>query len=159
MGFPRSLETDEMTFYVLENFEWDQREFAFPPLLLPYDYKDLCPDFNLAAAEEAAQDFLLPEIPEVVFYAMLLNDAVKIGVLCGGMIDIMESALVEHLRGVGVAQQGSDREEVNEALELGVLSSDLAKHLKSCLKGLQWYMCEACLQLDKHALWLAQYRR
>jgi len=42
-----------------------------------------------------AQDFLLPEIPEVVFYAMLLNDVVKMGVLCGGMIDIMESTLVE----------------------------------------------------------------
>jgi len=26
MVFPCSLKTDEMTFYVLENFEWDRRE-------------------------------------------------------------------------------------------------------------------------------------
>ncbi|KAJ8434534.1 hypothetical protein Cgig2_004300 [Carnegiea gigantea] len=42
---------------------------------------------------------------------------------------------------------------VNEAQELGVLSRDLAEHLKSCLEGLRWYMCEAWLQLDKLNLW------
>ena len=47
---------------------------------------------------------------------------------------------------------------VNEALELGVLTRDLAEHLL-CLEGLRWYMCEACLQLDKLDLWWAQYRR
>jgi len=51
MGFPHSLEMDQMTFYILENFEWDRREVVFPPLTLPYDYKDLCPDFDLAMAD------------------------------------------------------------------------------------------------------------
>jgi len=60
MVFPRSLKTDQMALYILENFEWYWREVAFPPLPLLYDYKDLCPDFDLAAATEAAQDFLLP---------------------------------------------------------------------------------------------------
>jgi len=45
---------------------------------------------------------------------------------------------------------------VNEAFELGVLRRDLAEHLKSSLEGLRWYMCEAWMQLDKHALLWAQ---
>jgi len=48
---------------------------------------------------------------------------------------------------------------VNDAWELGVVSRELAEHLKLSLEGLRWYMCEAWLQLDKHALWLAQYGR
>ncbi|KAJ8431000.1 hypothetical protein Cgig2_025682 [Carnegiea gigantea] len=95
MVFTHSLKTDEMALYVLENFEWDRREVVVTPLPLLYDYKDLCPDFNLAAAEEASRDLFLLEISQVVFCAMLLNDAVKLGVLRGGMIEIMELALVE----------------------------------------------------------------
>ena len=68
---------DEMTLYVLGNFEWYCREVAFPPLPLPSDYEDLCPGFDLAMAEEYARDYNLPEMPQVVFLAMLLNDAVK----------------------------------------------------------------------------------
>jgi len=47
---------------------------------------------------------------------------------------------------------------VNEAFKLGVLSRDLAEHLKLSLEGLRWYMCETWLQLDKHALLWVQYR-
>jgi len=86
-----------------------------PPRLLPENYHELCPYFDHAMSEEDARDFHILKIIWVVFHAMV----------------------------------------VNEALELGVLSSDLAEHLKSCLEGLRWYMCEAWLQLDKHALWLA----
>ncbi|KAJ8438645.1 hypothetical protein Cgig2_016391 [Carnegiea gigantea] len=81
-GFPRSLKTDEMALYVLKNFEWYRKEVAFPPLLLPSDYEDLYPDFDLAVAEEIARDFDVPEIPQVVFLAMLLNNTVKLGILC-----------------------------------------------------------------------------
>ena len=48
---------------------------------------------------------------------------------------------------------------VNKAFALGVVSRDLAKHLKLCLKGLWRYMCEAWLQLDKLDLWWAQHHR
>ena len=41
---------------------------------------------------------------------------------------------------------------VNEALESGVLSRDLAEHLKSTLKGLRWFIFKAWLPLNKHAL-------
>ncbi|KAJ8444463.1 hypothetical protein Cgig2_024027 [Carnegiea gigantea] len=95
MVFPRTLNVDEMALYILENFEWYWREVVFPPLPFPYDYKDLCLDFDLATAEGAARDFLLPKMAQVVFLEMLLNDAVKLGVLRRWMIDIMESALKE----------------------------------------------------------------
>jgi len=86
---------DEMALYVLENFDWYRRETTFSPLPLLYDYKDLCLDFDLATTEETIWDFYLPEIPQVVFFAMVLNDAVKIGVLHRWMITIIESALKE----------------------------------------------------------------
>jgi len=95
MGFPHSLKTDEVALYVLENFEWYCRKVVFHPLPLPSDYRDLCPDFDLAVARKATQDFDLPVILQVVSLVMLLNDAVKLGVLCRWMIGIMESALKE----------------------------------------------------------------
>ncbi|KAJ8426088.1 LOW QUALITY PROTEIN: hypothetical protein Cgig2_006569 [Carnegiea gigantea] len=78
--------TDEMGLYILGNFEWYHIEVVFPPGPLPYNYKGLCLDFDLAVAEEYAQDYKVPELPQVVFLAMLLNDAVKLGVLRGWMI-------------------------------------------------------------------------
>ena len=67
----------------------------FPPEPLPYDYRELCPDSDLAMAEEYAQDYEVPELPQVVFIAMLLSDAVKLGVLSGWMNLVMESTLKE----------------------------------------------------------------
>ncbi|KAJ8430365.1 hypothetical protein Cgig2_007595 [Carnegiea gigantea] len=87
MGFPRSLTTDEMALYVLGNFEWYSREVTFPPFPLQSDYEELYSDFVLAAAEEYARDSKVPELPLVVFLAMLLNDTVKLGVLRGWMIE------------------------------------------------------------------------
>ncbi|KAJ8441292.1 hypothetical protein Cgig2_013399 [Carnegiea gigantea] len=95
MGFPRSLTMDEMTLYVLGNFEWYRKKVVFPPRPLPSDYEELCTDFVLAEAEEYAWDYEIPELPQVVFLAMLLNDTMKLGVLCGWMIGVMESALKE----------------------------------------------------------------
>ncbi|KAJ8434186.1 LOW QUALITY PROTEIN: hypothetical protein Cgig2_004657 [Carnegiea gigantea] len=85
MGFPRSLTTDEMMLYVLGNFEWYHGKVVFPPCPLPYDYEELCPDFDLAVAEELGG----PQVAPGVFLAMLLNDAVKLGVLRGWMIAVI----------------------------------------------------------------------
>ncbi|KAJ8421005.1 hypothetical protein Cgig2_021764 [Carnegiea gigantea] len=81
MGFLYSLTTDEMELYALGNFEWYRREAVFPPRPLLYDYEELCPDFDLAMDEEYAQDYKVPKLPQVVFLTILLNDAVKVGVL------------------------------------------------------------------------------
>ncbi|KAJ8430667.1 LOW QUALITY PROTEIN: hypothetical protein Cgig2_033823 [Carnegiea gigantea] len=43
----------------------------------------LYPSFELAVAREAAEYYELPKLPQVIFYAMLLNEAEKLGVLQG----------------------------------------------------------------------------
>ncbi|KAJ8430170.1 hypothetical protein Cgig2_028056 [Carnegiea gigantea] len=48
---------------------------------------------------------------------------------------------------------------VNESLELGFLSRDLVECLKSALEGLQWFIFEAWLQLNRHALLWAYYHK
>ena len=45
--------------------------------------------------EEYARDYEASELTQVVFMAILLNNAVKLGVLSGWMILVMESALKE----------------------------------------------------------------
>ncbi|KAJ8426511.1 hypothetical protein Cgig2_023270 [Carnegiea gigantea] len=79
MVFSRSLITDAMALYVLGNFEWYCMEVAFPPRPLPFDYEEVCPDFVLAEVEEYVRDYEVPELSQVVYLAMLLNDAVKLG--------------------------------------------------------------------------------
>jgi len=84
-----------MAQYVAYHFEWDRCRVSFPPLPLLNDVQALCPSYELAVAEEAAQRFELPELPQVIFYVMLLNEAERLGVLHGWTLCIMESALTE----------------------------------------------------------------
>ncbi|KAJ8447165.1 hypothetical protein Cgig2_022894 [Carnegiea gigantea] len=95
MAFPRSLSTSEMAEYVAYHFEWDRCGVAFPPFPLPNDFQALCPSYDLAVVEDAAQRFKLPKLPQVIFYAMLLNEAERLGVLHGRTLRRMESALIE----------------------------------------------------------------
>ncbi|KAJ8444094.1 hypothetical protein Cgig2_025095 [Carnegiea gigantea] len=86
-GFPCSLSTKEMAEYVVRHFVWDQRGAAFPPLPLPKDFQALCSSYKLAVAEEAVEDYEFPELPQEIFYAMLLNKAERLGVLHGSVPD------------------------------------------------------------------------
>ncbi|KAJ8427248.1 hypothetical protein Cgig2_023914 [Carnegiea gigantea] len=113
MVFSDFLSIKQAADYAKETFKGAVRT----PRSLPMSHYELCPHFNIAVAEEAARDFRIPEMIQGIFYAMV----------------------------------------VNEALKLGVLSRDLAEHLKLCLEGLQWYMCKAWLQLDKLGLLCAKY--
>ncbi|KAJ8429187.1 hypothetical protein Cgig2_028760 [Carnegiea gigantea] len=85
MTFPLSLSIRDMAEYVAYHFEWDRQG----------DFQALCPSFELAMAEEAAQRFKLPELSQVIFYAMLLNEAERLGVLYEQMPLVMELALTE----------------------------------------------------------------
>ncbi|KAJ8441484.1 hypothetical protein Cgig2_011161 [Carnegiea gigantea] len=85
----------EMAKYIAYYFEWDWRGVAFPPSPLPKDFQALCSSYELAMAEEATRRFKLPELPQLIFYAMLLNEAERLGVFHGQMLRIMESALTE----------------------------------------------------------------
>ncbi|KAJ8436130.1 hypothetical protein Cgig2_001157 [Carnegiea gigantea] len=104
-----------MALYVLGSFEWHRREVVFSLRHLPYDYEELCPSFDLVMAEEYAQDYEAPELPQVVFMVMLLNDAVKLAVLRGWMIVVMESALKELRWNAFQAWTGRNRGRIMEA--------------------------------------------
>ncbi|KAJ8427748.1 hypothetical protein Cgig2_008552 [Carnegiea gigantea] len=84
-----------MAKHVVRHFVWDQHGVSFPPLPLPKDFQALCLSYELAMAEEAAEDYELPELPQVIFYMMLLNEAERLGVLHGRALRTLESALTE----------------------------------------------------------------
>ncbi|KAJ8444860.1 hypothetical protein Cgig2_029791 [Carnegiea gigantea] len=94
MVFPYFLSTEEMSLHVLETFNWHLGGADFPHLPLPDGYQDLCLDFVLSDAEETTRDFLLPEIVQVIFYTMILNDALEMGTLSRDLDEMLKSALV-----------------------------------------------------------------
>ncbi|KAJ8422130.1 LOW QUALITY PROTEIN: hypothetical protein Cgig2_024217 [Carnegiea gigantea] len=81
MAFSHSPDTKSMIEFVVRRFQWHRRGKAFPPSPFLKDLRWLCPDFDLATAEQAAAQFELPELPQVNFYAMLLNVAKRLGVV------------------------------------------------------------------------------
>ncbi|KAJ8444585.1 hypothetical protein Cgig2_013864 [Carnegiea gigantea] len=74
---------------------WDRRGVAFPPSPLLEDFQALCSSFELAVAEEAAEYYELLELPLMIFYAMLLNEAERLGGLVRTSASALESALIE----------------------------------------------------------------
>ncbi|KAJ8427838.1 LOW QUALITY PROTEIN: hypothetical protein Cgig2_029755 [Carnegiea gigantea] len=73
----------------------DRRGAAFPSSPLPKEFRALCLTYELAVAEEAAEHYDLPELPQVIFYVVLLNEAERFGVLHGRALRTLESALTE----------------------------------------------------------------
>ncbi|KAJ8420761.1 hypothetical protein Cgig2_030937 [Carnegiea gigantea] len=90
VAFPRFLSTREMVEYVVYHFEWYRLGVAFPKSPLPKDFQTLYPSYELTMAEEVVGRFELLELPQVIFYAMLMNKAVKLGVLHGRTLREME---------------------------------------------------------------------
>ncbi|KAJ8422442.1 hypothetical protein Cgig2_019159 [Carnegiea gigantea] len=84
-----------MAEYVVRHLAWDRRGATFPLSPLPKDFQALCLSYELAVAEEAAEDYELPELPQMIFYAMPLVEAERLGVLHGGALRTLESALTE----------------------------------------------------------------
>ena len=64
-----------------------------PPHSLPENYHDLCIDFILANIEDAAHDFYIPELVQATFYAMVVNEALELGVLIKGIPAVLKSTL------------------------------------------------------------------
>ncbi|KAJ8432990.1 hypothetical protein Cgig2_029440 [Carnegiea gigantea] len=56
-------------------------------------YRGLCPYFDLDVAETSTRDCHIPELTQAVFYAMVLNDAVALGVSCVFVTDILRWVL------------------------------------------------------------------
>ncbi|KAJ8448736.1 hypothetical protein Cgig2_011357 [Carnegiea gigantea] len=60
----------------------------------PEDFHVLCPRFSLVEAEGTAAEFEIPEIVQATFYAMLLSEAVELGVAHEYTAENMKSSLV-----------------------------------------------------------------
>lgn len=69
---------------------------AHPPRSLPENYHDLCPDFILSDAGEAMRDFRILEMVQAVFYAMVVNKTLEVGVLGRDLAEHLRSALEGH---------------------------------------------------------------
>ncbi|KAJ8423386.1 hypothetical protein Cgig2_000556 [Carnegiea gigantea] len=115
MVFPPLYDTREMADYVRESFIWHWRRATNPPHPLPEDYHILCLRFLLPKAERAAVDFELPEIVQATFYAMLLNEAVELGVVLGFMAKSLKSFLVGLSWSCFEARMGRTDHELREA--------------------------------------------
>jgi len=70
-----------MADHVRETFRWHWRNASRLLRPLKEDYWDLCPYFILFKAEEAARDFKIPKMVQATFYAILLNNAVGLGIV------------------------------------------------------------------------------
>ncbi|KAJ8441270.1 hypothetical protein Cgig2_013685 [Carnegiea gigantea] len=88
------LSTEKMVLHVLETLNWHRRRIACPPRPLPDDYQDLCPNFALSDAEEAACDFRIPGMVQAIFYTMVVNDAWELDVLSKDLAEDLKSTLV-----------------------------------------------------------------
>ncbi|KAJ8429439.1 hypothetical protein Cgig2_021091 [Carnegiea gigantea] len=156
-----------MSEYITRHFAWDRRGIAFPQSPLPKDFQTLCPGFELAVAEQAAEYYELQELPQVIFYAMLLNEAERLGVLQGQALRSLEEALTE-LRWKGTAVDFELLEIVqaifytmllNEAVELRVAHDFMAESMKSSLIGLRWSTFAVWMGCVDHALRGVQLHR
>jgi len=94
MTFSPIYNTREIANYMRESFIWHWRSASRPPCPLPEDFHALCPRFSLSETEVAAADFELPELVHVTFYAMLLNEAVELGVVYNFTAESMKSSLI-----------------------------------------------------------------
>ncbi|KAJ8419666.1 hypothetical protein Cgig2_033948 [Carnegiea gigantea] len=81
--FPNFASTEQAAEYVRDNFRWSLRDpSALGPRPLPLDYHGLCPHFDLGVATRYAHDSNILEMARVIFYAMVIDDAVKLGLSC-----------------------------------------------------------------------------
>ncbi|KAJ8444871.1 LOW QUALITY PROTEIN: hypothetical protein Cgig2_029802 [Carnegiea gigantea] len=90
MGAPSFISSIDLSWAY--HFEWGRHGVAFPPSPLLNDFQAF---YELAVAEEAARRFGPPKLPRVNFYAMLLNEAERLGVLYGRTLRVIDSALTE----------------------------------------------------------------
>ena len=94
MAFPPLYDTKEMVDFMRESFIWRWRRATRSLRPLTDNYQDLCPRFLLPKAERAALNFELPKMVQEKFYAMLLNDAIELGIVCHFLADDLKSTLV-----------------------------------------------------------------
>ncbi|KAJ8423526.1 hypothetical protein Cgig2_030021 [Carnegiea gigantea] len=94
--FPNFLSIEQAVEYVKENFFWSLRESStLRASLLPENYHGLCPNFDHFVIMRHTHNSHIPEMTQAIFYAMVLNDPVELGLSSKIVIDYMMSVLLE----------------------------------------------------------------
>ena len=81
-SFPTFRHTTQAGEYVRGNLHWFMRESSsFHPNLLPLHFMTYCPEFNYIAAMQFAHTTHILEMVQAIFYAIVINDAVELGLI------------------------------------------------------------------------------
>ena len=66
--------------YVRDNLHWSLRESSnLRPKLLPLNFHGLCAEFELIVVIQFAHTTHIPQIVQDIFYAMVINEVVELG--------------------------------------------------------------------------------
>ncbi|KAJ8433871.1 hypothetical protein Cgig2_021254 [Carnegiea gigantea] len=78
--FPNCTSIKQAAEYVRDHFRWSLRDPSAPgPMSLPSDCHGLCPHFDLEVATRYARDSNTSEMVQIIFYAMVIDDAAELG--------------------------------------------------------------------------------
>ncbi|KAJ8425252.1 hypothetical protein Cgig2_015859 [Carnegiea gigantea] len=81
--FPTLTSPEQVAEYVQDTYRWSLRESsALHPNPLPEDYHSLCSSFDLGVVTQYAYDSNIPEMVQVIFYVMILDDTAELGLSC-----------------------------------------------------------------------------
>ncbi|KAJ8427591.1 hypothetical protein Cgig2_032779 [Carnegiea gigantea] len=120
MVFPDFLSTEQAPDYVRATFRWHLRQISRPSRSFPENYCSLCPYFDLDMVEESTRDFRIPNMTQAVFYAIVLNNTVELGVTSRDVADALTyPGQAEHPlpqpKGHGFPEEASTKREVSLA--------------------------------------------
>jgi len=92
--FPNFANTEQVAKYVRDSFRWALREPSTPgPRPLPPDYHCLCSRFDLGVVMRYAHDSNIPEMAQIIFYVMVIDDATELGLSRRLMMDCVMWAM------------------------------------------------------------------
>jgi len=93
MVSPQEYNTDEMAIDVWENFKkLDESVPPLPPRPLPTNFQTINPSF-IKDAEGITQEVEVLEITQAILYALVMKDALALGILPRMVAEVLESTL------------------------------------------------------------------
>ncbi|KAJ8433058.1 LOW QUALITY PROTEIN: hypothetical protein Cgig2_020625 [Carnegiea gigantea] len=92
--FPNFANIEQAAEYIQDHFRWSLRDPTDPgPRSLSSDYHSLCPRFDLKVARRYAHGSHIPEMVQVIFYAMVIDDAAELGLFHRLTMDVVMWAM------------------------------------------------------------------
>ncbi|KAJ8424287.1 hypothetical protein Cgig2_003269 [Carnegiea gigantea] len=95
-SFPTFQDATQAAEFVRDTFRCPLREFtALHPKLLPLNLHSLCPNFDLLVGMQFAYTAHIPEMVQAIFYTMMLNETIELGLSSKAVMDRMMLDLQE----------------------------------------------------------------